>query len=54
MLRWAIGFFLIAILAAALGFGGIAGDASALARICFLIFLVLAVISLLFGRGRIT
>lgn len=53
MLKWTIGLFVIAILAAALGFGGIAGDAAALARICFFIFLVLAVASLLFGRRRI-
>jgi uncharacterized membrane protein YtjA (UPF0391 family) len=53
MLRWAIAFFLVAILAAALGFGGIAGDAAVLAKICFLIFLVLAVLSLFFGRGRL-
>jgi uncharacterized membrane protein YtjA (UPF0391 family) len=53
MLRWAIGFFVVAILAAFLGFGGIAGDAAVLAKICFLIFLVLAVVSLIFGRGRV-
>jgi uncharacterized membrane protein YtjA (UPF0391 family) len=53
MLRWAVGFFLVAIVAAMLGFGGIAGDAAVLAKICFLIFLVLAVVSLVFGRGRI-
>ena len=53
MLRWAIAFFVVAILAAALGFGGIAGDAAGLAKICFLIFLVLAVLSLVFGRGRV-
>jgi uncharacterized membrane protein YtjA (UPF0391 family) len=54
MLRWSIGFFIVAILAAALGFGGIAGDATELAKICFIIFLVLAVVSLVFGRRRIT
>jgi uncharacterized membrane protein YtjA (UPF0391 family) len=53
MLRWAIGFFLVAILAAFLGFGGIAGDSATLAKICFLIFLVLAVVSLVFGRSRV-
>ena len=53
MLRWAIGFFLVAIVAALLGFGGIAGDSAALAKICFLFFLVLAVVSLVFGRGRV-
>jgi uncharacterized membrane protein YtjA (UPF0391 family) len=53
MLRWAIGFFLVAIVAAALGFGGLAGDLTALAKICFLVFLVLAVVSLVSGRGRV-
>ncbi len=53
MLKWTIGLFLVAILAAVLGFGGIAGDAAALAKICFFIFLVLAVASLLFGRRRV-
>jgi uncharacterized membrane protein YtjA (UPF0391 family) len=53
MLNWAIGFIVIAIIAAILGFGGIAGDAASLAKICFFIFLVLAVGSFIFGRRAI-
>jgi uncharacterized membrane protein YtjA (UPF0391 family) len=53
MLNWAIGFIVIALIAAVLGFGGIAGDAAALAKICFFIFLILAVGSFIFGRRAI-
>jgi uncharacterized membrane protein YtjA (UPF0391 family) len=46
MLGWAITFFIIAIIAAALGFGGIAGSAVSIAQILFVIFLILFLISL--------
>ena len=46
MLGWAITFFIIAIVAAALGFGGIAGSAVSIAQILFVIFLILFLISL--------
>lgn len=49
MLRWAIIFLVIAIIAALFGFGGIAATASGIAQILFYIFLVLFVIALLFG-----
>ena len=53
MLYWALMFFVVAIIAAALGFGGIAGDSAYIAQILFFVFLVVAVLSLLFGRrGR--
>lgn len=52
MLSWALFFFLIAILAAVFGFGGIAGAASGIAQLLFFAFLVLAVVVLLTGRGR--
>ena len=45
MLRLALGFLLVAILAGALGFGGIAGAATDMARVLFLVFLVLFVLS---------
>ena len=38
MLRWAIAFLIIALVAALFGFGGIAGAASDIARLLFLIF----------------
>jgi uncharacterized membrane protein YtjA (UPF0391 family) len=53
MLNWAIGFFVVAIVAAVLGFGGLAGDAAALAKICFFIFVILAIGSFLFGRRAV-
>lgn len=49
MLRWAIAFLIIAIIAALFGFGGIAATATGIAKILFYIFLVLFLIALLFG-----
>jgi len=50
MLRYAVIFFVIAIVAAILGFGHIAGTASGIAMILFVAFLILAVLSFVFGR----
>lgn len=52
MLRWAIAFFIIALLAAVLGFTGIALAAAGIAKILFYIFLILFLISLLGGLMR--
>ena len=54
MLRWAIVFLVIALIAAFLGFGGVASLSWEGARILFFVFLVLAVLSFLGGafRGR--
>lgn len=52
MLSWAITFLIIAIVAAVLDFGGIAGAATGIAKILFIVFLVLFVASFFFGRGR--
>jgi len=49
MLRWALGFFIIAIIAAVFGFGGIATGASDIARVLFFVFLVVFFISLVMG-----
>lgn len=46
MLRWALGFFIVALLAAVLGFSGIAVAAAGIAKIIFFIFLVLFLVSL--------
>jgi uncharacterized membrane protein YtjA (UPF0391 family) len=56
MFGWAITFLIVALIAAALGFGGIAGTAIELAKIVFFVAIVLFVISALFGiiRGRST
>jgi uncharacterized membrane protein YtjA (UPF0391 family) len=52
MLRWAIAFFIIAIIAAIFGFGGIAVAAAGIAKILFFIFLVLFLVALLGGLAR--
>jgi uncharacterized membrane protein YtjA (UPF0391 family) len=50
MLRWAILFLIIAIIAAVFGFGGIAAAATDIARLLFVVFLSLFVITLVMGR----
>jgi len=52
MLNYALMFFVIAILAAILGFGGVAIAAAGIAKILFYIFAVLFVVSLLAGILR--
>ena len=53
MLNWAVTFFVIAIVAAVLGFTTIAGSAIDIAKILFFVFLVLAVLSFIFGRRAV-
>ena len=50
MLSWALTFLIIALIAAVLGFGVVAGTAAMIAKVLFLVFLVLFVISLIAGR----
>jgi uncharacterized membrane protein YtjA (UPF0391 family) len=50
MLGYAVTFLLIALLAGVLGFGVVAGTAATIAKVCFVIFLVLFIASLLRGR----
>jgi uncharacterized membrane protein YtjA (UPF0391 family) len=47
MLSWSLGFFIVAIIAAVFGFGGIASGAADIARICFFFFVVAFVASLI-------
>ncbi len=56
MLRWAIGFLIIALIAAVFGFGGIAVASAGIAKLLFYIFIVLFIIGLLFSLlgGRST
>jgi len=49
MLRYALIFFVVALVAAVFGFGGIAAGAVEIAKILFFIFLVLFVVSLVAG-----
>ena len=50
MLRWAIVFLIVAIIAGIFGFGNVYAAATDIARILFFIFLVLFIVSLVFGR----
>jgi uncharacterized membrane protein YtjA (UPF0391 family) len=50
MLNWAVTFFIIAIVAAVFGFTNIAGSAIDIAKVLFVVFLVLAGISFMIGR----
>jgi len=50
MLRWALAFAILALLAGVLGFGGLAGDFAYIAKILLFVFLVLFVVSLIVGR----
>ena len=50
MLYWSIVFFIIALIAGVLGFGGIAGSMVGIAKILFFVFLVVFVVSLVLGR----
>lgn len=50
MLTWTITFLVVAVIAAVLGFGALAGIAATIAKVCFVIFLALFVISLITGR----
>lgn len=54
MLHYAVVFFVIALIAALFGFGGIAAGAVGIAKTLFFVFIVLAIASFLFGsmRGR--
>ncbi len=52
MLYWAAVFFVIAIVAAVFGFGGIAAGASSIAKVLFFIFVILFVVSLLVSLFR--
>lgn len=52
MLRWAVAFFVIALIAAVFGFLGIAVAAVSIARVLFFVFLVLFLVSLLGGLLR--
>lgn len=54
MLRWAFIFLIVALAAAILGFGGVAGAAAGVAKILFFVFLLLFIVGLLMHlvRGR--
>jgi uncharacterized membrane protein YtjA (UPF0391 family) len=50
MLSWTLTFLVIALIAAILGFGVLAGTAVYIAKVIFILFLVMFVVSLIMGR----
>ncbi len=54
MLSWALTFFIIALIAALFGFGGVAGTAASIGQIIFFAAVVLLIVSLVTNgfRGR--
>jgi uncharacterized membrane protein YtjA (UPF0391 family) len=52
MLHYTVVFFAIVLIAAFFGFGGIAAGALEIGKILFFVFLVLTVLSFVFGIGK--
>ena len=52
MLHYALVFLVLGLIAAVLGFGGLAGTSIGIAKILFFVFLVLFAVTMLLGRGR--
>jgi uncharacterized membrane protein YtjA (UPF0391 family) len=52
MLHYALVFFVIALIAAVFGFGGVAVAAAGIAKILFFVFIVAFLISLVMHAGR--
>jgi uncharacterized membrane protein YtjA (UPF0391 family) len=52
MLNYAVVFMIIALIAALLGFSGIAAGAAGMAQILFWFFLAIFIVSLVMGWGR--
>lgn len=52
MFRWGIIFLVIALIAAALGFGSLAGTAAWAAKVVFVVGIILFLVSLFTGRRR--
>ena len=50
MFSWAIAFFVIALIAAVFGFFGLAASAAGIAKIIFVVALIMALISFVAGR----
>ena len=53
MLHWTLVFLVLALIAAILGFGGLAGAAIGIAKILFFVFLVVWLISFLLTRRSV-
>lgn len=51
MIGWALTFLLIALIAAAFGFGGIAATSAGIAKLIFFVFVALFVITMIASRA---
>lgn len=51
MLRYAIIFAVVALIAAVLGFGGVAGLSADLAKIFLVVAVIILILGFVFGRG---
>ena len=51
MLRWALAFAIIAVIASALGFYGLSSTSADIAKLFALVFLVLFVVALVVGKN---
>ena len=49
MLRWALGFLLLALIAAFFGFAGVAATSAGIAKTLFYLFLVIFLLTFVFG-----
>jgi uncharacterized membrane protein YtjA (UPF0391 family) len=49
MLRWALAFLVLALIAALFGFGGIAAASAGIAKTLFFLFLVIFAVTLILG-----
>jgi uncharacterized membrane protein YtjA (UPF0391 family) len=52
MLRWALIFLFVALVAGVLGFGGIEGQAAWIAKVLLLVFVIMALVSFAAGRRK--
>lgn len=52
MLRWALTFLIVALIAAVFGFGGIAAASAGIAQVLFFIFLLLFIVAAVVGALR--
>lgn len=54
MLRWSLIFLVFALVAGVFGFTGVAGTAMGIAKILFVLFLVLCLITFVMGRKAVS
>lgn len=52
MFSWALTFFIVALIAAIFGFGGVAGTAAGIGKLIFFAAVVLLIVSLISGGVR--